>query len=87
MPSMSVLECVLTLMNNSWSMMNDRFWGVLEQTDAWDVWEPSFYAGTIGDVTTAEVKAYLRSDENGKQIFKGRTGGAKKGTASRTRWV
>ena len=64
MPSMSVLECVLSLMNNSWSMMNDRFWGVLEQTDAWDVWEPSFYAGTIGDVTTADVKAYLRSDQN-----------------------
>ena len=63
MPSMSVLECVLILMNNSWSMMNDRFWGVLKQTDAWDVWEPSFYAGTLGDVTTAEVKAYLRSPE------------------------
>jgi REP element-mobilizing transposase RayT len=61
MPSMSVLECVLSLMNNSWSMMNDRFWGVLKQTDAWDVWEPSFHAATIGDVTTAQVKAYLKS--------------------------
>ena len=60
LPAMSVLECVLALMNNSWAMMNRRFWGVLKQTDAWDVWEPSFYAATIGDVTTAEVKAYLR---------------------------
>lgn len=59
--TMSALECVLALMNNSWAMMNRRFWGVLKQTDAWDVWEPSFYAATTGDVTTAEVKAYLRS--------------------------
>jgi REP-associated tyrosine transposase len=59
-PAMSVIECVRALMNNSWAMMNRRFWGVLKQTDAWHVWEPSFYAGTIGDVTTAEVKAYLR---------------------------
>jgi putative transposase len=61
LPAMSVLECVLLLMNNSWAMMNSRFWGVLEQTGAWGVWEPSFYAATIGDITTAEVKAYLRS--------------------------
>ncbi len=61
LPATSVLDCVLALMNNSWAMMNQLFWGVLKQTDAWDVWEPSFYAATTGDVTTAEVKAYLRS--------------------------
>ena len=52
LPAMSVSERVLLLMNNSWAMMNRRFWGVLDQTG---------YAATIGDVTTAEVKAYLRS--------------------------
>jgi putative transposase len=36
-PPTSVLDCVLSLMNNSWVMMNRRFWGVLKQTDAWDV--------------------------------------------------
>lgn len=61
LPAMSVLECILALMNNSWIMMNQRFWGVLKQTDACDVWEPSSYAATIGDVTTAQVKAYLSS--------------------------
>ena len=61
LPTMSVLECVLALMNNAWAMMNRQFWGVLKQTAGWDLWEPSFYAGTIGDVTTAEIKAYLRS--------------------------
>ena len=52
LPAMSVSECVLLLMNNSWAMMNRRFWGVLDHTG---------YAATIGDVTTAEVKAYLGS--------------------------
>jgi len=60
-PMMSALDCALALMNNSWAMMNRRYWGVLKQTDAWDLWEHSFYAATTGDVTTAEVKAYLRS--------------------------
>ena len=61
LPTISVLECILALMNNSWAMMNRDFWGVLKQAAAWDVWEPSFYAATTGDVTTAEIKAYLRS--------------------------
>lgn len=26
-------------MKNSWAMLNRRFWGVLKQTDAWDVWD------------------------------------------------
>jgi putative transposase len=60
-PTMSVLACALALMNNSWAMLHQRFWGVLKQCDAWDVWEPSFYAATTGDVTTAEIKAYLKS--------------------------
>ena len=57
----NTMNLEVLLMNNSWAMMNRRFWGVLDQTGAWGVWDPSFYAGTIGDVTTAEVKAYLRS--------------------------
>jgi putative transposase len=60
LPATSVLECVLAVMNNSWAMMQRRYWGVLKNTGAWNLWEPSFYAGTTGDVTTAEVKSYLR---------------------------
>ena len=61
-PTMSVLDCVRALMNNSWSMMTRRFSGVLKQTNAWNVWEGSFYAGSTGSVTTAEVKGYLESE-------------------------
>jgi len=61
-PTMSVLECVRALMNNSWAMMTRRFGGVLKQTKAWNLWESSFYAGSTGSVTTAEVKSYLESE-------------------------
>jgi putative transposase len=61
LPTMSVLECILALINNSSAMMTKHFWGVLKATNAWGVWEPSFYAGTTGDVTTAEVKSYLKA--------------------------
>ena len=61
-PTMSVLECVQALMNNSLSMMTARYAGVLKQTEAWNLWESSFYAGSTGSVTTAEVKSYLTDD-------------------------
>jgi putative transposase len=61
LPTMSVIECILALINNSSAMMTKHFWGVLKGANAWGVWEPSFYAGTTGDVTTAEIKSYLKS--------------------------
>ena len=61
-PTMSALECVRTLMNNSWAMMSKRYWSVLKQTDVWNLWEGSFYAGSTGNVTTAQVKSYLESE-------------------------
>lgn len=60
-PTMSVLDCARGLMNNSWAMMNRRFPGALIERNTWNVWEPSFYAGTTGDVTTAEIRSYLKS--------------------------
>lgn len=62
-PTMSVLDCVRALLNNSWALMNQRFCGVIKQTEAWNLWEPSFYAGGTGSVTTAEVKSFLASDD------------------------
>ena len=61
-PTLSVIECVRSLMNNSWAMMFKRYAGVLKQTDAWNLWEGSFYAGSTGKVTTAQVKSYLDSE-------------------------
>ena len=59
LPSISVADCALSLVNNTLHWMEKNYWGVLKQTGAWDVWQPSFYAGTVGEYTTAQVKRFL----------------------------
>ena len=58
-PTMSVQACVQMLQNSSFELMNARFGGVIKLHEAWDVWEHSFYAGTLGSVTTAQVDHFL----------------------------
>jgi putative transposase len=58
-PSLSVYECALAFLNNTNHWMHKHYWGVLKETGAWDVWQPSFYAGTVGEYTTAQVKRFL----------------------------
>jgi putative transposase len=58
-PKVSVEECVLAVMNNTQQWMMKRYSGVLKETGGWNVWQPSFYAGTVGDYTTAQVKRFL----------------------------
>jgi putative transposase len=58
-PSLSMDECALTVVNNTRHWMEKNYWGVLKQTGAWDVWKPSFYAGTTGEYTTAQVRSFL----------------------------
>jgi len=58
-PSKSIDEIALALVNNTAYWMGKHYWGVLKQTGAWDVWQPSYYAGTVGEYTTAQVKRFL----------------------------
>lgn len=58
-PSLSMNECALTVVNNTRHWMEKKYWGVLKQTGAWDVWKPSFYAATTGEYTTAQVRSFL----------------------------
>lgn len=58
-PNVSVEECVLAIMNNTQQWMTKRFGRVLKETGGWNVWQPSFYAGTVGEHTTAQVKQFL----------------------------
>jgi REP element-mobilizing transposase RayT len=60
-PNKSVNEIALTLMNNTVHWMGKHYWGVLKQTGAWDLWKPSYYAGPVGEYTTAQVKRFLAS--------------------------
>ena len=58
-PNVSVEQCVRAVLENTRHWMTKHYSGVLRQTNAWDVWQPSFYAGTVGEYTTAQVKAFL----------------------------
>ena len=59
-PSLSIQDCALSIVNNTQQWMGKWFWGVLKQTQTWDVWQPSFYAGTVGEYSTAQMKQFLR---------------------------
>ncbi len=59
-PSLSVQDCVLAILENSRYWMTKHYSGTLKQLKAWDVWQPSFYAGTVGEYSTAQVREFLR---------------------------
>jgi REP-associated tyrosine transposase len=58
-PGVSIEQCVLALMNNTQQWMLKHYRGALKETNAWDVWRPSFYAGSVGEYSTAQVKRFL----------------------------
>jgi putative transposase len=59
LPSLTIEGCALSLINNTRHWMEKKYWGVLKQANAWNVWRSSFYAGTVGEYTTAQVKQFL----------------------------
>jgi putative transposase len=58
-PSLSIHDAVLALLNNTFQWLLKHYSGVVKQTGAWDVWQPSYYAGTVGEYSTAQVKRFL----------------------------
>jgi REP-associated tyrosine transposase len=58
-PDVSIEDCARALMDNTRYWMTKHFSGVLKQTQAWDLWQPSFYAGTVGEYSTAQVKKFF----------------------------
>ncbi|HEV8133813.1 MAG TPA: hypothetical protein VGP85_04025 [Pyrinomonadaceae bacterium] len=42
--------------------MTKNYGGVLKETGAWNVWQPSYYAGTVGEFTSAQVAKFLVSE-------------------------
>jgi len=61
-PSISVEEYVFAIMNSTHNWMMENYLGVLKETGAWDVWRPSYYAGTVGEYTTAQISKFLRNE-------------------------
>jgi REP-associated tyrosine transposase len=58
-PDVSIADCALSLVNNIHHWMEKHYWGVLKETGCWDVWQSSFYAGTVGEYSTAQIGKFL----------------------------
>jgi REP-associated tyrosine transposase len=56
-PKMSIEECALSLLNNGQHFIEMNYPQVLVQTGMEQLWEPSAYAGTCGEVTTTLLKS------------------------------
>ena len=61
-PKLSVEDYALAIMNNTQYWMTKNYGGVLKETGAWNVWQPSYYAGTVGEFTSAQVAKFLGSE-------------------------
>jgi len=61
MPSISVEKYALAILNNTRYWMEKHYAGVLKEANAWDVWRPSYYAGTIGEYTNTQVNSFLHN--------------------------
>jgi len=59
-PQMSIGEVVENLMNNSYYFLTPEVNVEIKDPSLFEVWQPSYYSGTIGGPTTAQVKSYLR---------------------------
>jgi len=55
-------RAALSLMNNSEYFFGRRYRAAMRDSDLTALWQPSFYVGTAGAATTAQVKSFLRSD-------------------------
>ena len=49
----------MAITNNTQYWMTKNYGGVLKETGAWNVWQPSYYAGTVGEFTAAQVAKFL----------------------------
>jgi len=58
-PAISVEAYVQAILENTRYWMTKHYYGVLNETQAWDVWQPGYYAGTVGEYTTAQLKRFL----------------------------
>lgn len=58
-PKMSIETCALMLLNNAQHFVGQRFPNMLIDAGLDQLWQPSAYAGTCGQVSTALMKAWL----------------------------
>jgi putative transposase len=61
-PKMSIEECTLSLMNNGQHFIGKTYPERLIEAGINQLWQPSAYAGSCGELPTALLKSFLRSD-------------------------
>jgi len=62
-PSMSIEECALLLMNNGQHFIWKSYPQFLIEAGINQLWQPSAYAGTCGNYTTGLIKKWLSLPE------------------------
>lgn len=62
-PKMSIEDCALLLMNNGQHFIGETYPKVLVNAGIDQLWMPSAYGGTCGELTTALIKSWLRTPE------------------------
>jgi len=60
-PKMSIEECALSLMNNGQHFVGKNYPQRLIEAGVNQLWQPSAYAGTCGELPTALLKTFLAS--------------------------
>jgi REP element-mobilizing transposase RayT len=60
-PTLSIEACALLLMNNGQHFIGEHFPEFLIQAGVNQLWQPSAYAGTCGEYTSALIKNWLNS--------------------------
>lgn len=62
-PKMSIEECALILMNNGQYFVGTKYPERLIEAKIDQLWQPSAYAGTCGELSTALLKSFLESED------------------------
>jgi len=64
-PKISIEQVALSLMNNGQHFVAKNFPSALFEAKIDQLWQPSAYVGTCGEVTTALLRAFLRAANAG----------------------
>ena len=62
-PKMSIEEVALSLMNNGQYFIGERYPELLIRNSMTQLWNPSAYAGTCGEISTGLIMKWLQTDE------------------------
>ena len=60
-PTMSIEECALLMMNNGQHFIGENYPERLVEAGVNQLWQPSAYAGSCGELPTALLKSFLKS--------------------------